>query len=46
MTNKSKKNKTTKGKKEKPLKTWEDVDRYMKSLGYRYVKPLNQLNKP
>jgi hypothetical protein len=36
MTNKSKKNKI---KKEKPLKTWGDVDRYMKSLGYRYVKP-------
>ena len=40
MTNKSKKNKTEKVKKEKPLKTWEDVDRYMKSLGYRYVNPL------
>jgi hypothetical protein len=30
----------TKLKKEKPLKTWGDVDRYMKSLGYVYVNQL------
>lgn len=34
MASKIKKAKVTKTKKEKPLKTWGDVDRYMKSLGY------------
>ena len=38
----STKTKKTKVKKEKPLKTWGDVDRYMKSLGYKYVNPLKQ----
>jgi hypothetical protein len=31
-----------KTKKEKPLKTWRDVDSYMKSLGYTRYLPLKQ----
>ncbi len=33
----------TKLKKEKSLKTWGDVDRYMKSLGYVYVNQLKTI---
>ena len=39
----SSKTKKTKVKKEKPLKTWGDVDRYMKSLGYVYVNQLKTI---
>jgi len=37
MARKTNQPKTSKVKKDKPLKTWEDVDRYMKSLGYTRV---------
>jgi hypothetical protein len=42
MASKIKKAKVTKTKKEKLLKTWGDVDRYMKSLGYTRYLPLKQ----
>ena len=37
MARKTNQPKDPKAKKEKPLKTWGDVDRYMKSLGYTRV---------
>jgi hypothetical protein len=43
MANKTNKTMVTKLKKEKPLKTWGDVDRYMKSLGYVYVNQLKTI---
>ena len=42
MANKIKQSKTAKVKKDKPLKTWGDVDRYMKSLGYKLVSGVNR----